>query len=131
MAINWLIALQAIPWGQVLENTPKIIDATKKLFTRAKEAEPLREIVIDPDGQADDATRLTRLERLVEENRNEVIDLHQGLQASTKLIGELAEQNARMIGEIETLRRRGRVQFWFCVVLALAFLGLLLKLPVA
>ncbi|WP_432720688.1 hypothetical protein R0381_003014 [Jeongeupia wiesaeckerbachi] len=128
MAINWLVALQAIPWGQVIENAPKIIDATKRLFTKAKSIEPPREIVIETAGDSDDATRIARLERLVEENRHEVITLHEGLQASTRLLGELAEQNARMVGEIETLRRRGRMQLWFCAVLALLLVGLALKL---
>ncbi|MBM3114475.1 hypothetical protein [Jeongeupia naejangsanensis] len=128
MAINWLVALQAIPWGQVIENAPKIIDATKRLFTKAKSIEPPREIVIETAGDGDDAARIARLERLVEENRHEVIGLHEGLQASTRLLGELAEQNARMVGEIEVLRRRGRLQFWFCAVLALLLVGVILKL---
>ncbi|AOY02174.1 hypothetical protein BJP62_02890 [Jeongeupia sp. USM3] len=128
MAINWLVALQAIPWGQVIENAPKIIDATKKLFTKAKAAEPPREIVIDAGAPTDEPARLGRVERLVEENRHELIVLHEGLQASTRLIGELAEQNARMVGEIEALRRRGRVQFWFCALLALLLVGVLLRL---
>ncbi|GHD60126.1 hypothetical protein [Jeongeupia chitinilytica] len=127
MAINWLVALQAIPWGQVIENTPKIIDATKKLFTKARSIDPPREIVIDAATAPDDAARIARLERLVEENRHELITLHEGLQASTRLLDELAGQNARMIGEIEVLRRRGRVQVWFCAVLALLLIGVVLR----
>jgi len=31
MAIPWFSMLQAVPWGQVIDNAPKVVDGAKKL----------------------------------------------------------------------------------------------------
>ena len=36
MAIPWLTVLQAVPWGDVIRNAPKVADGAKKLLERTR-----------------------------------------------------------------------------------------------
>ncbi|WP_283149155.1 hypothetical protein [Silvimonas soli] len=120
MPFNWLAAVQAIPWGQVIDNTPKLIEATRKLFSKSsKPVPPLEPAAQIPIPQTESG-RLERLETLAEANRNELVDLQHDLQESVRLIQVLAEQNAQMVIAIEGLRRRTRLLSWLGVVLIIS-----------
>lgn len=112
MPFNWLAAVQAIPWGQVIDNTPKLIEATRKLFSKSSKPVPPIEPAAQTPLPLTETGRLERLETLIETNRNELADLQHDLQESVRLIQVLAEQNAQMVVAIEGLRRRARLLSW-------------------
>lgn len=107
MAIGWLAVLQAVPWGQVIDNAPKIVNGAKKLWGNVSR-NPASEEMAEPDdyvvsGANEDAEmlrqRLSRLEKATAE-------MHEQLVTSTALIKELAEQNTQLIKHIEANRVR-------------------------
>ncbi|MDZ4124040.1 MAG: hypothetical protein U1E02_07670, partial [Hydrogenophaga sp.] len=40
MAIPWLLALKVIPWGDVIEHAPKVLNAARKLMDRQRTEPP-------------------------------------------------------------------------------------------
>ncbi|GGP24663.1 hypothetical protein [Silvimonas amylolytica] len=119
MPFNWLAAVQAIPWGQVIDNTPKLIEATRKLFTRS--SQPLPPEPVPPSGLSV-SDKEAWLEQQLAQTRAELADLQHDLQESVRLINGLAEQNAQMVLAIERLRIRTR---WFGLMAASALAGVL------
>jgi hypothetical protein len=110
MAIGWLSVLQAVPWGQVIDNAPKIVNGAKKLWSSvattpdsAQAQEPDTRV---PQDQNEDAELLRQRLANLEQSTAE---LHQQMMTSTALIKELAEQNAQLIRHIEANRVR---TFW-------------------
>ncbi len=119
MPFNWLAAVQAIPWGQVIDNTPKLIEATRKLFTRSSQPLPPEPA---PPANLSAGDKEAWLEQQLAQTRAELADLQHDLQESVRLINGLAEQNAQMVLAIERLRIRTR---WFGFMAALALAGVL------
>lgn len=113
MAIGWLAVLQAVPWGQVIDNAPRIVSGAKKLWSSVSN-KPAFEETAEPNmhesaGQYEDPQlkqRLTKLEKTTAE-------LHEQMVTSTALIKELAEQNTQLIRHIEANRVRA---FWLGVL---------------
>ena len=114
MAIGWLAVLQAVPWGQVIDNAPKIVTGAKKLWGSVSR-NPAAEETGEPDdyiatGENRDSEilmqRLSRLEKSTAE-------LHEQMLTSTALIKELAEQNTQLIKHIEANRVR---TFWLAAL---------------
>ncbi len=119
MAIPWLTVLQAIPWGQVIENTPKLVDTAQKLLSRLKKSKAPDDAALTPFPDVDETSPLGQLERLVQENRREVQALRQDLRDTADLLQHMTEQNVKMVSEIETLRRRTRRLQGFAAFMAL------------
>ena len=110
MAIPLMAVLKAIPWGQVIENAPQLVDGAQKLFSRLKKDKenPPDVIVPDPSPDEGEGDRLRTLERYVQENRLELQQLHQNLSDTADLLNHLTGQNAKMIDEIDLLRKQTR-----------------------
>ena len=110
MAIPLMAVLKAIPWGQVIENAPQLVDGAQKLFSRLKKDKERTPDVIapDPSPDEDEGERLRMLERYVQENRLELQQLHQNLSDTADLLSHLTGQNAKMVDEIDLLRRQTR-----------------------
>lgn len=127
MAIPWFSVLQAVPWGQVIENAPKVVDGAKKLWSTVAtkntpqefEAEEVPPIYADDqEAQKVIKSRLTALEK-------STADLHKQMLASSELIKTLADQNAQLIQRIEANRKRMVFLTVICVVMsAIAVAGL-------
>ena len=117
MAINWLIALKAVPWAEVVQAAPSIVKGARKLFNTARTSEPPpvgpAEAYADEGGDSAHA-RLRALEVALHN-----LDAEQN--STAELIRSLAEQNARMIEAIEVLRARMRLLLGITIVLAVAF----------
>jgi len=101
MAISWITAFKAIPWGQVVENAPTVLRGAKKLWGMA---------------QPQVAGQHTRVEQDVAELKQEVLK-------AAQLIESLAEQNARLVEAVEILRVRTRALGIACGMLLIAFIG--------
>lgn len=126
MAIGWLTVLKAVPWAEVISNSPKVAEGAKKLWesvarkTRQQEASVATEVSPPPGDSAVAplAARLVRLEKDAAELREQMI-------ASSDLIKSLAEQNAQLIGRIEANRIR---TFWLTVLVAVLAVATLVAL---
>ena len=110
MAIPLMAVLKAIPWGQVIENAPQLVDGAQRLFSRLKkDKERTPDVIVpDPSPDEDEGERLRMLERYVQENRLELQQLHQNLSDTADLLSHLTGQNAKMVDEIDLLRKQAR-----------------------
>lgn len=108
--------LAAIPWAVLIENAPRILEASRKLFRRAQTPPPPPvEIEINPSGSTEE--RIATLETLVEDNRRVLIELSTRQEESARLIEALAQQNAQL-----TLRLRRQYR----TILAIGLLSVLM-----
>ena len=101
----WLTALKLVPWGDVIEATPQIVNAAKKLMgkTRAGSAEPAAAALADTGGAAG-----TPVEAQIQALTQRVAQLEQEQRDSAALIESLAEQNAVVVRAVEALRKRSQ-----------------------
>jgi hypothetical protein len=121
MAIPWMIALKVIPWGDVIEHAPKVLNAARQLLQRQNETPPST----PPIGTGAPAGTAPSLHTLNQQLANARHQLDQQTQAQAQLtqtVAELAEQNARLVSAVEVLRVRTRLLLW-AVVLTLLTLG--------
>ena len=117
MAIGLLSVLKLVPWGQVIENAPKVANSAKKLWNNVGKTP------VGPDGPAapvfdtpgDAPEPVAALQAEVVQLQNAVSQLQQQMLESTALIGSLAEQNTQLIARVEVNRKR----FWALVVVLL------------
>ncbi len=118
----WMTALKLVPWGDVIEATPQVLQAAKKLMgkTRSAGAAPAAGTLT---GAGDSpATPVTaQLQHL----RERVAQLEQEQQDSAALIQSLAEQNAVVIRAVEALRLRNQRLGRALLVLGLVVAGVL------
>ena len=111
---SWLTALKAVPWADVIEAAPTLVDATRRLMKRAARRGPA-----SPSSDAapteTDAQRLDRIEAELAE--------------ATRLLESLAEQNERLVVAIDGLRstqarlRRGLLANGVAVLVLAAILA--------
>ncbi|ACT49939.1 hypothetical protein [Methylovorus glucosotrophus] len=126
----WSTLFKLIPWGQVIDHAPQVLDGAKRLYQRLR-AEGQAETntygteitVLPPEPEA--------LAQAVREQRQALARLHDELEESGQLIKRLAEQNAGMVAQMESLRRRLRLLGWLGVLLAGGLAYALYHLPAA
>lgn len=124
MPIPWIAALKIIPWGDVIEHAPKVLNAARKLLDKQKTPP-----VPVPEGSPTDlSTELPSLgelsHRLIE--ARQLIDQQAAAQQQmAQTLSELAEQNARLVEAVQLLRVRTRMLIVVVVVLV-AGMGVLL-----
>ena len=101
----WLTALKLVPWGEVIEATPQILNAAKKLMgkTRAADAGPAAGALSEAGGAA-----ATPMEAHIHALTRRVAQLEQEQRDSAALIESLAEQNAVVVRAVEALRKRSQ-----------------------
>lgn len=126
MAIGWFSMLQAVPWGQVIDNAPKVVEGAKKFWnTVAGRPAPDEYEVVDVSPEADESTALRALKKRFTVLEKSNADLHQQMLASSGLIKTLAQQNAQLVNRIEANRKRMAWLTLICVLTAVATLGML------
>ena len=115
MAIGWLSVLKSVPWSDVISNAPVVVDGAKKLWGTVSR-QPVRQAPSMPahsPAQQPLEGRIGALEATLAEQ-------HAQLVASSELIKALADQNAQLIGRIDTHRR---AMLWLALAAALATLA--------
>lgn len=122
---GWLSALKLVPWGQVIEAAPQVVQSARKLMRRS---EPPAAAQAAPASAAAEAGTSPQ-----EELRAQLHALQQQLdgvredqQASAVLIRSLAEQNAQLVHAVDALRARTRWLGVACALLGVTTLGLLI-----
>ena len=126
MPIPWLTALKVIPWGDVIEHAPKVLNAARKLMDR----QPANKAPVPPSPPMDPAAEPPSMGEL----RNRLIEARQLIDQQTALqqqlaqtVTDLAEQNARLVDAVDKLRVRTRLMLGATVALALSTLWLWLR----
>jgi len=105
MAVGWVAALKLVPWGDVIEAAPQILQAAKKLLgsTRQGSSDAAAGTLTGADAAAA-APVAVQLQQL----RERVAQLEQEQQESAVLIESLAEQHAQVVRAIQALRLRNQ-----------------------
>jgi hypothetical protein len=125
MAIGWFSVLKAVPWGQVIDNAPKVVEGAKKFWSTVatKSSADEREVVdVSPESDEDAAMQGLKQRLAVLEKANS--ELHQQMVVSSGLIKTLADQNAQLVNRIEANRKRMVWLTLLCVLTAVATLAL-------
>lgn len=119
MAIGWLTVLKMVPWGDVIENAPKVASGAKKLWqTVGKKPVAAAPVATAPEVLRAESPAVAALQSQVAELQVAVADLHQQMLVSSELIQSLADQNTQLIRRVEV--NRVRVLWLTALVLGLA-----------
>lgn len=102
MAIGWLGAVKAVPWGDVIAAAPTVVQGANALWDRVAGRRRKEEGVPPVPSAGDGDARVVALEQAV-------IELQKEAQAASQLIRSLAEQNAQLVREVGGLRLRIRL----------------------
>lgn len=115
MALSWLTALKAVPWSDVVQAAPSIVQGARKLYSAARSYGGQAEEAFGKPGASrqDMAAHLVALEA-------RIAALEKEQNASAELIRSLAEQQSIVIAALEAVRKRVAVLTGCCAVLALA-----------
>ncbi|MDO9253811.1 hypothetical protein [Hydrogenophaga sp.] len=133
MAIPWLVALKVIPWGDVIEHAPKVLNAARQLLDKQRQQRPAVEAplaapqsdVIEMPGPTPPEVR--ELQQRLATTREDLARLQQTQDQITQTLADLAEQNTRLVQAVEVLRKRTRLLMGAVVVLAAAGLWWVLR----
>lgn len=111
MAVAWLKVLKAVPWSDVIAAAPQVANGARKLWDTVGRKQgapgPMGEGAIMPaQAMGDDGVAL--LAAHIEQQDVAIAQMHNQLREASKLITELADQNAQLIAKMEAAR--GRLQ---------------------
>ncbi len=123
MAISWLSALKAIPWGNVIEHAPNVLDKARDLLDRQRKSQPTEHEEFAPSNSKDLSTH--------EQLENRLVDaLHQIrlLQRKNELqehkLTDLANFQEALQKDIKARKRAVRWILFFSIVVVFANLVL-------
>lgn len=130
MAIPWFSVLQAVPWGQVIDNAPKVVDGAKRFWSSVSKRAGVDEFDIDAYeveiAEGDDAEAVTALRHRLLATERTLAELQKQMRESSSLITTLADQNAQLIQRVETNRKRMMQLTVVCIVMSVtAIAGLM------
>ena len=123
MAAGWVAALKLVPWGDVIEATPQILQAAKKLLGTTQKGNADAAAGALEGGTVGEPAMPVALQ--LQHLRDRVAQLEQEQQESAVLIQSLAEQNAQVVRAVEVLRQRQQRLTVAAGILAVACTGLL------
>jgi len=120
MAINWFLALKAVPWTDLVQAAPSIVKGARKLFAGAHVG------VAEPNAQAPGAEpgAGSSVEARLAAVEAQLATLVAEQAATVELVRSLAEQNARVVEAMAIIRARARIVLALGVVLLIAFVTL-------
>ncbi|HOE43333.1 MAG TPA: hypothetical protein PLB25_17130 [Rhodoferax sp.] len=124
MAIGWLTILKMVPWGDVIENAPKVATGAKKLWSRVAKKPAGATVIVAADAMPEQPLTLLQLQQQVTALQTVTAELQQQMIDSTELINTLAEQNSRLVKRVEIDRKR---LLWLALCLLAMLLVLLFK----
>jgi len=123
MAAGTIISiLSNIPWGQVMENAPKVADGAARLWNAVTRKRPGQ----SPDANAKAGSDAAQSETEVLTKR--LVAMEEQMRASAELIKALAEQNTQLVRKIELNSVRLRRLATATVIGAVALLGIIVYL---
>lgn len=122
MALPWLLALKVIPWGDVIEHAPKVLNAARKLMDRQKSPDSSPITASPMDLVSDTPPSLGELRNRLIEARQLIDQQAQTQDQMAQTLTELAEQNARLVAAVGLLRVRTRLLMFVIAALALGMI---------
>jgi hypothetical protein len=130
MAIPWFSVLQAVPWGQVIDNAPKVVDGAKRFWSSVSKRAGVDEFDIDAYeveiSEGDDTEAVAALRYRLLATERTLAELQKQMRESSSLITTLADQNAQLIQRVETNRKRMIQLTVVCIVMSVtAIAGLM------
>ncbi len=122
MAVGWMTALKLVPWSGVIEATPQLLQAARKLMGKTGVGTG-----VSPGAVAADADRgvTTTAAQQWQRLQDRIVQLEDEQQESARLIQSLAEQHARVVQAVAALRRQTRWLVGALVAVGLCCAGLL------
>ncbi len=123
MAIGWMTALKLVPWADVIEATPQILQAARRLMGSTRKG-PASDMEAAAAGASGGAVTMTTADQLAV-LRDALVQLQDEQRASAQLIESLAEQNAVLVRAVDALRQRQQRLVWAAWLLAASTAGLL------
>lgn len=123
-----LTVLSNIPWGQVLDAAPKVVDGATKLWSsvsRRKGDKAGKTASAPPMPQDPSLSPVEALQAQVTTLQESVAGLRDEMEAASALIKDLAEQNAVLVQRVELNRVRMGRQTWALRVLGVVVAVLL------
>jgi hypothetical protein len=127
MALGWLTALKAVPWSDVVQAAPNIVQGARKLFTAAKAYRSPADAAAS--AQASSGERGENPEARIGQINAHIETLQAEQRASAELIRSLAEQNENIVAALDLMRKRMRMLAGVSILLMIALM--LLGLAVA
>lgn len=113
MAFPWMLALKVIPWGDVIEHAPKVLNGARKLLDKEHPQPP----VVPAATGTTPANEPWRALQAAQQQ------LHHDMQQLAQTTAALAEHNSRLVQAVEVLRWRTRWLGLTCVLLLVGLLG--------
>lgn len=117
----WLSVLKLVPWGDVIEAAPQVLQAAKKLLKSSSKGAPDEAALAGAQGSAAQPVEV-QLQQLHERAAR----IERGQRDCVALIESLAQQNASLVQTVDALRKHNRRLGWALAVLALLCAGALL-----
>ena len=108
----WLLALKVIPWGDVIEHAPKVLNAARKMVDRQREQQQAASdtaTAAPTPGSDVAAVSIQQLQSRLDAANHRMDALLQAQDQLTQTVAELAEQNARLVAAVNVLRLRTRL----------------------
>lgn len=124
MAIGWLTVLKMVPWGEVIENAPKVAIGAKKLWDKVGRKPATPEPVPTVLSGTPEPS-LAQLRDQVATVQQATAELHQQMLDSTELIKTLAEQNTQLVKRVESNRKR---LLWLALLVSMLAVWSVIKL---
>ena len=130
MPIPWMIALKVVPWGDVIEHAPKLLNAARQLLDKKAGEASAADVLAS--GAALDAPgapppSLGELKNRLIAAQHQIDRQAQTQQQLAQTLAELAEQNARLVATVAVLRTRTRMLLWGGAAGSLGLLALALS----
>jgi len=124
MAVAWLKVLKAVPWSEVIAAAPQVANGARRLWdTVGRKGGPqagIDDVAMTPMPAGEDNMAL--LAAHIEQQDATIAQMHGQLREASKLIAELADQNAQLIAKMEAAR--GKIQVVGLIAAAASVLGL-------
>ena len=118
MPIPWLTVLQAVPWGEVIRNAPKVAEGARTLWNKA--AGPAAPVPPDPAQASVALLTLAQLQTRLQASEAALAEVQAQMQSAAQLIKELAEQNTQLVRAVEA---QGRQLRWLAGAAVLLIVG--------
>ncbi|MDB5747939.1 MAG: hypothetical protein JWP72_2787 [Massilia sp.] len=107
-AAGWLKMLKAVPWSEVIAAAPQLAGSARRLWeTAARRGAPQPGIDLgEAMAHAPIDEDIAILAARIEQQDATIVQLHGQVRDATKVITELADQNAQLVARMQSARER-------------------------
>lgn len=118
MAIPWMVALQAVPWADLLKNAPKIADGAGRIWDSVASRKSNADTTAS-DRPSTPALSMTSLAQRIGVAETSIEALNAQMASSLQVTAALAEQNAELVARLYGLRQVIWILLGACIVFGL------------